>query len=59
METAFSILEPYYTNTTEETTLETRLNLILFLPDFDYNLQNCYRTSIWKADFPIFVLNYC
>lgn len=36
----------------EEKTLKTQLNLILFLPDFDYNLQNSYITSILKADFP-------
>lgn len=36
----------------EETTLKTQLNLILFFLDFDYNLQNSYRTSILKAEFP-------
>lgn len=48
----FFLLEPYYTNTAKETTLKIQLNLILLFPGFDYNLQNSYRASVLKADFP-------
>lgn len=40
------LLAPYYTDSTKETTLEIQLTLILLLTDFDYNLQDSYRSVI-------------